>query len=132
MPRGKLTGQGFPQHAIAPEQIAATLESVQSDMLEKYRAKRKAILEKLGQMQALLNDSNAWWNHTDALASARANFHAFADNIAHNFGPDSFCHARIESAAARAAWRIRQLNAIVHYHTDRRAWNDALDALMQP
>ncbi|MDA8260674.1 MAG: hypothetical protein M0Z99_34420 [Betaproteobacteria bacterium] len=128
----RLTGQGFPQHAIAPEQIAATLESVQADMLEKYRARRKAILEKLGPLHTLLSDPKAWWNHADALAGARANFHAFADNLEHNFGADSACHARIESAAARAAWRSRQLDAIVHYHADRLAWDDALAALMQP
>jgi len=128
----RLSGEGYPQHAIALEQIAATLESVQAEMLEKYRARRKAILEKLGPLHTLLDDPKAWWNHADALAGARASFHAFADNLAHNFGPDSPCHARIESASARAAWRARQFDAIVHYHADRLAWDDALAALMQP
>ncbi|MCL5059820.1 MAG: hypothetical protein M1449_04485 [Candidatus Thermoplasmatota archaeon] len=128
----RLTGLGYPRHAMAPEQIAATLESVQADVLEKYRVRRAILEEKLGQMQALLDDPDAWWNHAEALDGARANFQAFADNIAHNFGAESPCHARIESADARAAWRTRQLHAIAHYRADRHAWDDALAALTQP
>jgi len=127
----RLTGQGFPQQPMAPEQIAATLESVQLDMLEKYRARHQAIVDKLARLQTLLDDPDAWWNRSDALVSARANFQAFAGNLTHNFGSDSPCHARIDSPVSRAAWRARQLDAIACYHDDRRAWDAALAALRQ-
>ena len=125
----RLTERGFPRQSVAPEQIAAILESVQADMLAQYHAKRQATVDKLAQMQTLLDDPHAWWNHHETLAGARANFQRFADNLAHNFGADSPCHARIDSSANRAAWRQRQLDAIARYHADRRAWNEALATL---
>jgi len=127
----RLTEQGFPQQPVAPEHIAATLESVQADMLAQYRARHQATIDKFAQLQALLNKARACLDHDDALACAHANFEAFADNLAHNFGSDSPCHARIDSAANRAAWRQRQLDAIAGYHADRRAWDEALAALRQ-
>jgi hypothetical protein len=127
----RLTELGFPQQPVAPEQIAATLESVQADMLAQYHAKRRSTADRLAQMQALLNAPHAWWNHSEAQAGARINFQTFADNLAHNFGTDSPCHARIDASANRAAWRQRQLDAIASYHTDRRDWDEALAALVQ-
>ena len=127
----RLTEQGFPQQPVAAEQIAATLESVQADMLAQYHAKHQAIVDKYAQLQALLNRARACLGHNDALACAHANFEAFSDNLAHNFGSDSPCHARIDSAANRTAWRQRQLDAIASYHADRRAWDEALAALGQ-
>ncbi|MGA9164605.1 MAG: hypothetical protein WBZ31_09090 [Thiobacillus sp.] len=127
----RLTEQGFPLQPVAPERIAATLESVQADMLAQYRAKHLASVDKLARLQTLLNDPGAWWNRTETLAGGRAHFQVFADNLAHNFGSDSPCHARIDSAANRTAWRQRQLDAIASYHADRRAWDEALAALGQ-
>ena len=127
----RLAEQGYPQQPVAPEQIAATLDSVQADMLAQYHAKRRSTADRLAQMQVLLNAPNAWWNHSEVLAGARINFQTFADNLAHNFGTDSPCHARIDASANRAAWRQRQLDAIASYHADRRAWNEALAALAQ-
>jgi len=128
----RLTEQGYPQQPVAPEKIAATLESVQADMLEKYRAKHQGIVDKFSQLQALLNNARACLNRDDSLAGAHANFEAFADNLSHNFGADSPCYARIDSVANRAAWRSRQLDAIASYHADRRAWNEALATLSRP
>ncbi|MBW8369945.1 MAG: hypothetical protein K0M66_03025 [Thiobacillus sp.] len=128
----RLTGQGYPQRIIAPAQIAATLDSVQAEMRGKYRARHQAMIDKLAGFDTLLNDPAAWWNRDAGLVGARTNFKAFADNLEHNFGRDSPCQARIESAAACTAWRARQLDAIAHYPADRCAWDDALAALMQP
>lgn len=128
----RLTEQGFPQQPIAPGQISATLESVQAEMLEKYRAKHRAFVDKFAQLQALLNDARVRLRNDELAGGACANFEAFADNLEYNFGSDSPCHARISSSANRAAWRKRQLEAIAHYHADRRAWGDALARLTQP
>ena len=98
-------------------------------MLAQYHARRQATVDKLAQMQTLLDDPHAWWNHDGTLAGARANFQSFADNLAHNFGADSPCHARIDSSANRTAWRQRQFDAIVRFHADRRAWDEALITL---
>jgi hypothetical protein len=125
----RLAEQGFPQQPPAPERIAAALEAVQAEMLERYRARQAALRDQLAQLQSLLNAPDAWWNRSDALAGARDRFEAFADNLAHNFGENSPCHARIGSAAALAAWRERQLDAIAHYRADRQAWGAALAAL---
>jgi len=127
----RLTEHGFPQQPVSSEQIATTLKSVQAEMLEQYRAKHQATVDKYAQLQALLNKARVCLDHNEALACAHANFEAFADNLAHNFGSDSPCHARIDSAANRTAWRQRQLDAIGSYHADLRAWDEALATLRQ-
>lgn len=122
----RLAAEGFPQHAPTPAHIAAALDAVQADMLQRYRAKQRALIDKLAALHALLEAPDAWWAKGARHAAARANFHAFAENLAHNFGADSPCLARIETAVRRAHWRDRQLAAIVGYAAARRAWDAAL------
>jgi len=124
----RLTALGYPQQQLPAEIVAATLASVQAEMQQKYNARRRDIVEKLGQLQSILHDPANWWNTSAEHAAAVENFNAFADNIARNFGTDSPCHDFINSTANWERWQARLFAAICRYPQESRAWEAALAA----
>ena len=123
----RLTAQGYPEKALSEEAIAKMLASVRAEMRLKYDAMRRDIVAKHERLQSLLDDPTHWWNRSAEHAVALRNFRSFADNIAHNFGADSPCHALLESTANWKRWQARLLDAIVHYPQERLAWRVALE-----
>jgi hypothetical protein len=124
----RLTALGFPQHAVAGETVAATLDVVHADITQQYRARHAEIVRKLEALTLLLHHPAHWW-HAAAHAGARTHFRLFLDNMQRNFGADSPCHASIASDENWPRWRARQLAAIIQFHADQNAWNQALAAL---
>ena len=124
----RLTALGFPQHELAGETVASVLDAVHTEMTQQYRTRHAGIVKKLAALAALLDHPAHWW-HAPAHAQARAHFHAFLDNMQHNFGAASPAHARIASDENWQRWRSRQLAALAGFHADRRAWAQALAAL---
>ena len=122
----RLTALGYPQQRLSAATVAATLAAVQAEMLEKYNAKRRDIVAKLGRLQSLLHDPAQWWNRSAAHAAAVGNFEAFAANIARNFGADSPCYELINSAAHWQRWQARLIEAVDRYPQDRCVWEGAL------
>ena len=130
----RLTADGYPLrrtptgipsgHATADFQRA--LDTVRDELLRQYNAKRIDILGKLAHLKELLDDPTRWWPAADAHASARADFRSFAENIARNFGADSPCRERINSASNWRRWRGDFLAAITRYPDDTNAWRDAI------
>ena len=106
--------------------VAATLETVRADMLEKYNTRQRGILAKLETMEGLLRAPGAWWNRAPTCAPAVADFEAFADNVRHNFGIGSAGHVRINADEHWALWRTNLLEAVTRYPADRQAWEQAL------
>ncbi len=102
---------------LASADFAQTLDDVHSEMLARYNARQQAILEKLGRLEALLDDPGHWWH------DSAAGFRQFAANVRRNFGAASSGHARINDAANWAEWRSRLLDALSHYAQDRAAWS---------
>ena len=125
----RLAALGYPGEQPAESVVAATLEGVRAEMREKYRVKQQAILDKLARIESLLYDPANWWNQSEELAGALANFQAFGGNMAHNFGDDSPCYARIDVPGNWETWRARQLAAITGYHANRQVWGTALARL---
>ncbi|OYY95432.1 MAG: hypothetical protein B7Y41_02710 [Hydrogenophilales bacterium 28-61-23] len=122
----RLTALGYPGEALAEAVVDETLSAMQSEMREKYRVKQEAILHRHDLLKSLLNDPANWWNRMPELAGARANFQSFADNIEHNFGVASSCHARIADPARRNDWKARQRAAILGLSANRQVWARAL------
>jgi hypothetical protein len=123
----RLTALGFPQQALSPDTVAATLDAVHADLAQQYRARHAGIVNKLAALTHMLNDPAHWW-HAPAQAGALTHFRAFFDNMQRNFGADSPAHARLASDEQWQRWRRRQLAAISRFHADRRVWNQALAA----
>jgi hypothetical protein len=127
----RFTKLGFPGQSLAKTQLVETLDALRGEMRQRYREKQQAILARLAHLEALLNAPAHWWNQSDAHAEGRANFHAFAANIRHNFGSESPCYARIDAPGNWEQWRDRQVAAIAGYETNRHTWGQALGLLRQ-
>jgi len=120
----RLTGLGYPD--LPEADIAATLDAVRLDMLEKYNGRRKTIMARLGVLEALLHAPNAWWREDHAHAEALAQLDAFVANVARNFGDQSGSHLAINATENWRIWREKLLAALLHYPADRHAWEEAL------
>ena len=128
----RLAETGFPAEAVTESQVAATLDALHAEMHQRYRARQRNTLTRLGALRALLHDPGHWWNRSAEHARARDRFDAFIRNVERNFGEQSTGNARIDSAANWAEWRRRQLAAIRGLGADRQAWRQALDVLSPP
>lgn len=128
----RLAETGFPGEAVTESQVAATLDALHAEMHQRYRARQRNTLTRLGALRALLHDPGHWWNRSAEHARARDRFDAFIRNVERNFGEQSTGNARIDSAANWAEWRRRQLAAIRGLGADRQAWRQALDVLSPP
>lgn len=102
--------------------VAATLDAVRADLLEKYNTRQRSILDKLATVEGLLRAPDAWWNRLPACAPAVSDFEAFADNVRHNFGVGSAGHVRINGDDHWATWRAELAEAVTRYPVDRQAW----------
>ncbi len=123
----RLVAGGAGSAAFARKHVAATMDTVHGEMLERYNLRQGSILDKLAQVEALLTDSARWWQRQ---AAALADFKAFVANVAGNFGPGSAGYLRINSAEGWTDWRSRLIDAVVAYPADRAAWEAALSARM--
>lgn len=126
----RLTALGYPAQALPEAVVTETLEATRAEMREKYRVKQQTILERLALLKSLLDDPTSWWNRAPDLTDAVANFQSFAGNMAHNFGENSPCYARIDAPGNWENWRDRQIAAIQGLYRDRQAWSEALNALL--
>jgi hypothetical protein len=122
----RLTADGFPPRSDAAADHVGTLEAVRDELLEQYNARRVDILAKVERLRALLDDGTAWWNAA-AHTTATADFRNFIDNVARNFGDDSLCRERINSAENWRRWRTDLAAAIQRYPDNARAWSAAIE-----
>lgn len=106
--------------------VESTLDAVRTEMLEKYNARQRRILDSLATLEALTHDRNGWWLRAPGHATAVNHFASFAANVQRNFSADSAGHVRINSATDWARWRTSLLAAITRYPQDRAAWELAL------
>ncbi len=125
----RLTARGYPGEALSEAAVTAALDEVGADMRRRYRDERAAILDRLGRLEALLDDPGRWWHASPAHAESVARFRAFAANVRHHFGQDAPAQAGLDAPARRAAWRARQVAAILGLPEHRRAWAAALERL---
>ena len=129
----RLTADGYPGsrapagipsgHTMAD--FCATLDATRDELLQQYNARRADIMAKVARLRELIDDPTAWWS-TAAHGAAIANFHNFVDNVTRNFGDESLCRERINSAENWQRWRISLLAAIEHHPDDAQAWAAAI------
>jgi hypothetical protein len=108
---------------LASADFSPVLDAVRTEMLARYQARRRAILDKLKYLDAQLADPTHWWaRQPDKVAG----FRHFAANVRRNFGPDSAGHLRIADETAWHQWRSCLLDGLSHYAADRAAWERLL------
>ena len=103
-----------------------TLDALRAELLEKYNARQRAILDATRAIRARLDAPARWWNRAQQHGPAVAAFTHFLDNIERNFDASSSGHARINSPAGWAHWRTALLDAVEALPADRTRWKQAL------
>jgi hypothetical protein len=98
------------------------IDDVRTEMLKKYNARQQAILARLADLDALLDEAGLWWHALPATMQ----FRHFSANVRHNFGTSSSGHARINDPDRWQQWRADLLAAIERYPAERAAWAQAL------
>ncbi len=125
----RLTDLGYPAVPLTEAVVGEVLDATREDMGRRYADKQRAILARLADLESLLADPRHWWNRDAVHGEALACFHAFAENIRRNFGPDSPCQVRLEEPGHWADWRRRQVAAVLGLPAQRRTWAEALARL---
>lgn len=105
---------------------AAAIDGMREEMLGKYNARQRLILDRLGAVEALLDAPGQWWHLSDAHAGAVSRFREFCANVRRNFGNDSSGQARINDLARWQTWRSDLIAGLERYPADRKAWAQAL------
>jgi hypothetical protein len=127
----RLAAQGLPARQWPQRLVAETLDRAYNDMRNKYRTRQGLVLGRIDQLRTLLHGDERWWNRCALHTPALGRFEAFVENLQRNFGEGSPCWGQIDSEANWAAWRERQLAAIICLHADQQTWLQALDVLSQ-
>ena len=97
-------------------------------MLKNYTQKHNQIVKKIAALKSLFENSEQWWQQSDALSSARAEFSHFIRNMENNFGDDARGYLQIQSAEHRAQRHQQIVSAILSYRDDRTLWQSILAA----
>ncbi len=121
-----LIALGYPEAALSDRQIRQAIETVEARMQRFYAEKRRAIQVRLVAARARFDDPDRWWHGRSGLAVARDQFQRFFDNVEHNFGPDSRCHALIGAGEHRDRRMEAIAQAIAGYRADCAAWESLL------
>lgn len=117
-----LAEAGFPARQPTTTELQTVVEEVYASMLEKYRIKQKAILQRLDRVRTLFDEPHQWWNRADRLDTVRADFHRFFANVERNFGDGSRCYALIRPGEHQAERLASIQRALLGYAADRQAW----------
>jgi hypothetical protein len=108
---------------FAREIVEAVLDQKEDELLELYRQKHEAVVQKNRQLNALVFDAGHWWLHSPELAGALGQVRAFIDNIDRNFGEHAQAWQQILSAEHRAQRKQQIVEALMNYRSERNAWD---------
>lgn len=101
---------------------APAIDAVREEMLTKYNARQRLILERLAALEARLDAPDQWWSTTGRHGPAAHRFRQFCANVRRNFGDGSAGHARINDPAGWQRWRADLVAALDRYPAERSAW----------
>lgn len=104
------------------EQIRKIVANVQKEMLQKYREKQQATMDKVVILEELLYESSAWWSRAPALELARSRFDAFITNIKNNFSDTAEGFELINDEDHRNNRYQEIVKALQSYVNDRADW----------
>lgn len=104
-------------------------QQTEDRMLALYEEKHQSILLKSQQIEALLNNKQAWWQQLDEAAEAVKKWQTFLANIALNFSDQAQGYQLITSASHRLQRKQTILNALNCLKNDQQTWNELLQSL---
>lgn len=122
----QLTKIDFPKKVIPFETIENIVHETIESLQTKYALKQNEIMSKTNQLNALINDSECWWNKNASSSSAKLKFEAFINNITFNFNKNAIIYKTIHSKETVASYQKKIAHSIMDYHDDMKQWETAL------
>lgn len=122
----KLIEQEYPTRTLSRQAVSETVMLTEQTIRAQYLAKHREIMHKLERLTSLLHDTQNWWNQDKAFAIAMARLDAFAGNIEHNFGDESYCYRLMNSAVDKRQRLTQIIEAIMQYPAEQQAWEQTL------
>jgi hypothetical protein len=105
------------------ELLEKVLNQRETELLDLYRLKHEAIVQKNRQLNRLVFKSGHWWLDAPELKSPLAQVRAFIDNIDRNFGEHAPAWQQIQSAEHRTQRKQQIVEALLNYRAERNVWD---------
>ncbi|NWG38882.1 MAG: hypothetical protein HXY27_02795 [Hydrogenophilaceae bacterium] len=105
------------------EWVEEILNQKETGLLDLYRQKHEAIVQKNRQLNEQVFKAGHWWLDVPKLASSLAEVRAFIDNIDRNFGERAPAWQQIQSAEHRARRKQQIVEALLNYRAERNTWD---------
>ena len=105
------------------EAVDAVIAQKEAELLELYRQKHEAIVQKNRQLNERVFNAGHWWQQLPNLSEALGQVRAFIGNIERNFGKQALAWRQIESAEHRAQRKQQISEALMNYRAERDVWD---------
>jgi hypothetical protein len=108
---------------FARDIVDAAITQKEIELLDLYRQKHEAIVQKNRELNELAFNAGHWWLQSPELAGTLAQVRAFIDNIERNFGNHAPAWQQIQSEKHRAERKRQIADALMNYRTERDVWD---------
>ena len=98
------------------------VERVESELLALYQTKHEAVNTRLNELEQWVSAPRHWWHGTPALHKITH----FLHNIEVNFSDYAQAWRQIQSAEHRQARKEQIIDAVLHYHAERKVWEQVV------
>ncbi len=122
----KLSKSGIDIEAFNRHVLSETFAVVEKELIDLYEQKHNNVLFKCGQLSALINNDNYWWNHSDALTESMNLVKNFIKSVQYNFDEQSNAYQQIQSDKNREIRIEQMIVSLLAYRYDRDAWDEML------
>jgi len=105
------------------EWVEEILNQKETGLLDLYRQKHEAIVQKNRQLNEQIFKAGHWWLDVLGLKNSLVQVRAFINNIDRNFGERAPAWQQIQSAEHRARRKQQIVEALLNYRSERNTWD---------
>ncbi len=105
------------------ELVEVVVNQKETELLDLYRLKHEAIVQKNRQLDEQVFKAGHWWLDVPELTRSLSQVRAFIDNIDRNFGEHAPAWQQIQSSGHREQRKQQIVEALLDYRAERNVWD---------
>lgn len=105
------------------ELVEVVVNQKETELLDLYRLKHEAIVQKNRQLDEQVFKAGHWWLDVPELTRSLSQVRAFIDNIDRNFGEHAPAWQQIQSSGHREQRKQQIVEALLNYRAERNVWD---------
>lgn len=113
------------------ELVEVVVNQKETELLDLYRLKHEAIVQKNRQLDEQVFKAGHWWLDVPELTRSLNQVRTFIDNIDRNFGEHAPVWQQIQSAGHREQRKQQIVEALLSYRAERNVWDSLFQELPQ-